>query len=331
MTTSRVGTPSRSFMGLIFLGVTLGALWTAWVDRGYQARCTLYFPAANKLIFGKLCELLKTDGGQMANIVAEPSENQENLARLVFTSRSAQQAAHLSVPPTCDITNRGLHLAVWAATPEEAQQQLNSILQYFDSFVKDHPTSKAGSVRIVLNQELKNVSGELLKTEKALASGLNPRLRLLGDTALRSKPELLLEIWTRRSESEVTGRAILDTLQLLREGDRKDRDSYRDWLMNWKPSVEKSSIGPRFPNPVRPADLANQARLERTYGDLLIRYRSILLQESVVHTLQQLDSPQYEVLDAPYTEHTERRWLLHCSVGALLGFVLHLLLPKSLT
>ena len=69
--------------------------------------------------------------------------------------------------------------------------------------------------------------------------------------------------------------------------------------------------------------MLGRLKLERSYADTLLKYRSLVLQLGFMKTLESLDSAQYEIVDAPRAHRLGKGPLYAWSslAGALLGLV----------
>lgn len=290
----------------------------------YLAQATLFFPGVNSQLYLKLCQALQTDPSVRELPMAEgPMPAQENLARLVLGSRLAAESAAMRAPARFVSSSSGLKIQVEASSAELARQQLEALLAYYDGFVKNTPLSPSGRTRLVVEKQLEAVAQHLRETEVKLSQSSDSSLRQLGDTAIQADPKVMAQVWLNRTEDEAVGRAILDTLEQLREQHPAENLPVSKWLSRWAGAANRlPGANPRLTGKVRKEDLLTRLKLERSYFDTLLKYRSLLLQHSFLRTLESLEKPSYEIIDPPSVEPVskERTCLWLALTGFLGGF-----------
>ena len=302
-------------------GALLGGLWAFFQPHWYLGESTVFFPGLNRSLFTKLAQALQADPSMKEVPLTEtPTLAQENLARLILASASASSAAGLEQPATLTAVSGGLVLQVRSKSAEGASHQLERLLEYYDAFVKDHPTSSLSRTRRLLEDQLAAVAQHLRKTEEKMALSSDPQLRALGDGSGKVDSKVLAQVWLKRSEEQAVGRALLDTLQQLREQHPGQNYPVSDWTARWSPRGAATSR-PRLG--VRRQSLLARLKLERSYADTLLKYRSLVLQHGFLKTLESLDSAPYEIVDPPRARKLGKGRLYAWSslAGALLGLV----------
>ncbi|MBS2034782.1 hypothetical protein JST97_07335 [bacterium] len=301
-----------------------------------KASATLYFPGVNQQLFRKLSEALQADpAGPGATSSPETvTVAKEKLAHLIFTSRAAIQGCLEDRSPAeverfmanlevTELASGGLKISVQDRSSESARAKLQALIEYYDSFVAEHPLSPVARTCKQLEEQLDRVAETLRKTEEKLAASSDQRLRVLGDLAIQADPKIMEQLWVRRSEDDETGRAILDVLQNLREADAKGPASKHGWVGHWATGGKIPGKAPRPKSPVRSQDLLGRMRLERNYFDTLLKFRSLLLQRSFLKTLESLESDEYEFIDPPHLDPPSRQQNL--LLGGVSGLLLGLL------
>lgn len=311
--------PSRSRPWLILGGSWLiGLLAVAWFWRGYNCSCTLAIRSTNN---GSLQALAKALGNENENATSDLATlEREQMAILVLQSHKAQESANIARPPLCTMANGGIHISIWSPSADQARKSMLDLLDYHSKFSNENPNSRAALTARALDERMQKMSKELRTLETKLSESGSPQLQALGDAALKSQASVLRELWLRRSETEANGRIVLETLQRIREADQKHRGDDSDWIRRWTPLVGPSPATPR-PINHRKLDFANQLRLERTYGDSLLKFRSLLIQLELLRTAAQLDSVEFVLVDPPYVEPQKKPWLPGTAVALVLGLI----------
>ena len=319
-------------MRLAGAGALIGLI-LAWLSpRTYLATGSLYFPEVQTPLFQKLTNALQAIPGQETTVQgSEDSSAYLALAFMVFRSSAARDSLQDRYLKSIEIrgdSDRGIHFSLYSNSAASARGGLQGLWDYYTDFIKEHPVSKSSQVRKSLEAALATQSTTLRKLEERLAASSDKRLQSLGDSAIKTNPKIMAQIWLKRTEEEVTGRAILDTLAELRGNQANKEGGLGDqvWLSKWA-AKQKQLPGrhPKLRGTVRRKDLLERLQLERQYYDALLEFRSLLLQHSFLKTMEELENPNFEIVD-PIKVTLASRWKNYalglfsgCLLGALLS------------
>ncbi len=320
---------SRSSLLVLGIGAGLGLVWAGLSPQHYEAQTTLFFPGVKTDLYLKLCQALQSDPSTPS--VALPDspavQEQENLARLIFSSHAAARAASLPSPAQVETRPGGLCIRVQGRSAEKSRAHLESILTYYDETLKQLPPAGLGKARQTIEGQLNQVAQQLRQVETRLANSSDARLRQLGDSAIQADPKVMELVWLRRSQDESAGRVLLDALEELRQEKPGSGSPALDWARNWAPDLKKKPGGrPKLRDKVRKADLLERLQLERSYSDTLLKFRSLLLQHSFLRTLEDLETTGYEIIDPATVQPLPKTgtYLLCLLAGTGLAFALRL-------
>jgi len=182
----------------------------------------------------------------------------------------------------------------------------------------------------VVEAQWKETAKALRKCEASLAQSDDPSLRRLGKVSNEARGKVVQEIWLRRSEEQAVSRSLLDLLEKLRR--EKSSPSplsllAKDWPLA-PPALARQDSHLR--NSPSKGGLLDQIRLERSYYDTLLKFRSLTLQLSFLKTLESLENPRYEMIDPPSVQIQSKAqvWFLGPLVGGLFFSLLGLLRPR---
>ena len=295
------------------VGLLLGLLVRFVLPAVYVARVTLYFPGGSVEGFNRLTDALAAKPKELQDFQYQLPGSGE-FAVLLFGSQGAVGAAKdagASIVSVENLGSGGVRCFVEARSTSAARQGLQAFWDYYESFVAEHPVSPTSRARRGLERELQKVASSLREQEVMLSRSRDARLHQLGDSAIRAKPEIMANIWRKRTEEENEGQALLDTLNTFRHRDKEQsrHSPEQSWTSLWSAGQKRlPGALPRFQVKTRKQDLLERIRLEREYYDKLLEFRSLLLQASFMRTLEALETSDYEILDPIRVEKKPRNW-----------------------
>ncbi|MBX3166764.1 MAG: hypothetical protein KF760_05105 [Candidatus Eremiobacteraeota bacterium] len=305
-------------LSLVLCGFLAGVAVSRWVPPDPQAETMLLFPSINTPIFRRLQNPVASATPALESLALPPASelNVLELSAQVFRSRTAaQQVAAKVYPDAAPARLRelawalhhgglrvrpdgraALRLRVSAAQPVAV---LEAYLLYYREFLQHSALTNSKRARLQVERELARLDEQTRFLEQKLKSFrdfANPT----GDSVLGVSGEVLKEVWSKRIQDSVTSQATADFFEEL-------------LLMESAPGTTPGS------GPPRTRRTLDRVRLQRVYLDCVELRRGLLAEYAELMLLETLDSPDFEVVDAPQLVPASKLRLLWFGLAGALG------------
>lgn len=284
----------------LLAGLLIGGVLAWLVPSPYVAECVVLFPSTNTAIYRNLSVEetgpTPTVGGSLALAPPPTVYHVLEVARSVWTShdadtavvRKADLASRLhcteeaaarwlgdGAPRVREVNRCTLHLSVQARQPRLALELCQDYLDYYREFAQKASLTNSRRARLALEKDLFRTQRDIQVAEQKLLGLKSTPLTRSWAADLGAPSSLLREIWKRRM------------LELLAEE---------------RAAVQAQGASEAEPQPVPSAvtgAFLNRLKLERIYQDHVQLFRDLLVQYKRLQILENLESPNLEVLDGP--------------------------------